>query len=251
MNNKILNFRDLGGIVNKNGKKVKSNVLFRSGNLNIGDEELANVLSSYEIKVIYDLRSKNEVESAPYRAPKNVTYKHYPVLSSLESHLKDVNLDLSNAKQAFALNDIGDFMANINKEMALNPIMFGEIIKDIISLKGEPVLFHCSAGKDRTGFLTALILLSLDVSYEVILDNYLLSNIYLKDSMNEQLAKISAYNLPEEKVAQIKDMLSVKKENLKHFYEVIKSYPSFADYAVKKLLLSLADLEMLKQLFLE
>lgn len=251
MKEKISNLRCLGGYVNKDGKKVKNNLLYRSGNLNIGNEKLKDVLNSLKIKTVYDLRSNAEIQKEPYTIPNDVTYKHYPVLGSLDGFLKDLNFDLSSSKQAFNLLNNNSFMEDINKEMALNPTMFGEIIKDIIKLNGKPILFHCSAGKDRTGILSALLLLCLDVSYEEIMKDYLLSNDYLKDNIELKFDKFKNMNLREEDINKVKDMLIVKEEYLNGFLNIVKEYDSFEIYAKEKLNLNNNDLKSLKELFLE
>lgn len=251
MKGKISNLRSLGGHINKDGKRVKNNLLFRSGNLNIDNKELEDILNSLKIKTVYDLRSNFEVQKEPYILPNNITYKHYPVLGSLDGFLKDLNLNLSSGKQASNLLGDNRFMVNINKEMALKSTVFGDIIKDIIKLNGEPILFHCSAGKDRTGILAALLLLSLDISYEDVIKDYLISNEYLRDSIEAELDKLKKSKLSEETINKIKEMLVVKEEYLNNFLNVIKKYDSFKTYAEEKLNLNNNDFKKLKELFLE
>ncbi len=251
MNNKISNLRCLGGYTNKEGKKVKDNLLFRSGSLNINSKALEEALNSLKIKTIYDLRSSREVEKAPYVLPSNIKYKHYPVLNSLEGIFKNLNLDLSSSKEAAILISENHYMVRIYKEMALYPIMFGEIIKDIIKLNGEPILFHCAAGKDRTGVLATLLLLSLDVSQKDVMENYLLSLEYVKDYVESELDKLRKNNVSEKELNRIKDAMIVKEEYLNSFLSIVNEYPSFKDYAEEKLNLNYDDLEKLKTLFLE
>ncbi len=251
MKEKISNLRCLGGYVNKDGKKVKNNLLYRSGNLNIDNEKLNDVLNSLRIKTVYDLRSSAEIKKEPYIIPNNITYKNYPVLASLDCFFKDLNFDLSSGKQAFNLLNANSFMVDINREMASNSTMFGDVIKDIIKLNGKPILFHCSAGKDRTGILSALLLLCLDVSYEEIMKDYLLSNDYLKDNIELKFDKFKNMNLREEDINKVKDMLIVKEEYLNGFLNIVKEYDSFEIYAKEKLNLSNNDLKSLKELFLK
>lgn len=251
MNEKVSNLRCLGGHINKDSKKVKSNLLFRSGNLNINNDLLKETLNSRKINTVYDLRSSGEIKRESYVLPNNITYKHYPVLSSMEGLYKDLNFDMSKAKEALDLLNGDHFMVRIYIEMALYPAVFGEIIKDIIKLNGKPILFHCSAGKDRTGVLATLLLLSLGVSKEDIMKNYLLSNEHVKDYVEFELGKLRKNNVPEEKISEVKDAITVKEEYLNGFFSVVNKYPSFEDYAKEKLNLDHNDLEKLKELFLE
>ena len=169
----------------------------------------------------------------------------------MDCFFKDLNFDLSSGKQAFNLLNDNSFMVDINREMASNSTMFGDVIKDIIKLNGKPILFHCSAGKDRTGILSALLLLCLDVSYEEIMKDYLLSNDYLKDNIELKFDKFKNMNLREEDINKVKDMLIVKEEYLNGFLNIVKEYDSFEIYAKEKLNLSNNDLKSLKELFLK
>lgn len=250
MNEKISNLRCLGGYINKEGKKVKGNLLFRSGNLNINEEKLKETLNSRNIKAVYDLRSSGEIRREPYVLPSHIIYNHYPVLSSLEGIYKDLNLNLTSAKEAMKFIEKDHFMVRIYKEMALYPTLFGQIIKDIINLNGAPILFHCSAGKDRTGVLAALLLLSLGVSEEDVMDNYLLSLEHVKPYVELEVEKLRKRNLSEEEIDKIKDGLIVKEEYLNSFLDIVRQYPSFEDYAKEKLNLDINDLNRLRELFL-
>jgi protein-tyrosine phosphatase len=62
---------------------------------------------------------------------------------------------------------------------------FKRFIHTIIAAEGAPVLWHCTAGKDRTGFATAVLLRILDVHQDIILSDYLLSNQYVKTNSSE------------------------------------------------------------------
>jgi len=248
---KISNLRSIDNYLNKDGKKMKSKLLYRSGSLNIDYQVLTDTLNSLNIQTVFDLRSNYEVHKDSYNLPHHIKYYHYPVLSSLEGLFKDVNFDLSSVKEASKLMGDNKMMIGIYQEMALNPAMFGLIIKDIITEARKPLLFHCSAGKDRTGILASFLLLSLDISYDDIRKEYLLTNEYIKDQVELEINKLRSLNLQEEEINKIKDMLIVKEEYINSFLNVIKQYNSFRDYAQEKLNLDNSDLQKLKDLFLQ
>lgn len=260
--NRIANLRDLGGYIGRDGLTVKKNLIYRSGNLNFTTEVLAEELSPLSISMVFDLRSSAEVGINPYALPENISYRHRPILPSLEDDIKASTLafpgneDMINnsRSRSFLLQKLfssGDFMSNIYGKMGESPETFGDIIKEIIENGGSPVLFHCSAGKDRTGILAAMILLALGVSLKDTKENYLLSNEYRKEEIEKEMHKISAGIDDPEFVSKIRDMLMVKEEYIEATLKIVNSYPTFEDYAQNKLGLTSGDLEALRQLYLE
>lgn len=168
------NFRDLGGIINKHGKQVRWGCFFRSGVLNRLTETDLSYFRTLNIKTVIDLRSDFEAEREPENFPDGfgVNYLRAPIGNPADF---DKLIESSNT--------------NENAESAVHSVMlrgakdFVEVIKDFkpvfdAMLKGDPFLFHCSAGKDRTGLGAALILSLLEVDKEAVLEDYLLSNKY-------------------------------------------------------------------------
>lgn len=245
----IVNLRELGGHKGKDGATVKKNLLYRSGNLNFSTEVLNDNLSPLNISVVFDLRSNNEVNTQPYTLPKGINYRHRPIVASMENNAKALNLQFVDNKDELLFQD--DFLPKIYKEMGNNPKAFGDIMKEIIEVRGKPVLFHCSAGKDRTGVLAAMLHLALGVSIEDVKENYLLSNDYRRDEAEKDLQKIALGIDNPELLKKIKDMLLVKEEYIDITLDIINSYPTFDEYAESKLGLSPGDLEALRQIYLE
>ena len=249
MRERIINLRELGGYIGRNGLTVKKGVLFRSGNLDFPTEVLDVVLSPLDISVVFDLRSNNEIEANPYTLPDNILYKHRPILASLEENAKALNVEFASTEDRFRF--IGDFMINIYREMGNNSKVFGDIIKEMILCGVRPVLFHCSAGKDRTGVLAAMILLALGVSTKDVIENYMLSNMYRKEEIELELQRMTAGIDNPEVVNKIKNMLLVKEEYIDATLKFVNFFSTFEDYAQSKLGLALEDLELLRQLYLE
>lgn len=188
------NFRDLGGIIGENGKKISHNKLFRSGRLaRITDADI-DTIQNIGIKRIIDLRTTIERQQTPDREIEGVTNLHMPLLEG----------------------DIGAFMAKImSKELDAKEFMlefYGTIdslkiaswsrIFDLLE-KEEPTLWHCSSGKDRTGMTTTLILASLGVDEETIIKEFMMSNYYLEETHNRTLANFEKSNGQE-----MKDLIS-------------------------------------------
>ena len=75
-----------------------------------------------------------------------------------------------------------------------------------------PLVFHCTAGKDRTGVAGALLLLALGVSEKKVVEDYTLSNVYRKESNELQFAKIRSFIKDENVLEAIKWMFEVKED---------------------------------------
>ena len=256
---KIENLRHLGGYVGKDGLKIKDDLLYRSGGLNLPEEELAAILNPLKITVVFDLRADDETKSAPYVLPQGIEYRHRPIFNSLKDQMLALNPSQAAVKaEGFSIQDVslemlmgmGDFLSDTYKLMAQKSHAFGDLIKEIIELEGEPLLFHCSAGKDRTGILAALLMLALGVSRQDVIENYMLSNQYRKDELERYLSFAGRMTKNPEVLKIIEGVLMVKEEYIEGFLASVESYPGFDSYAEDCLGLKKEDLEALRKIYL-
>lgn len=126
---------------------------------------------------------------------------------------------------------------------------FARVFELLINDNNTGLVYHCTAGKDRTGLLTALILSALGVSEEVIMQEYLLSNYYRYEKM-ERNARLGAHVLGIEPESS-RAIMDVRPNYLNASYVVIKSkYGSMQNYLQEGLGLRTEDLDKLKQLYL-
>lgn len=260
--NEIANFRDLGGYTGQDGLTVRKNLIYRSGNLDFSTKFLQNTLDPLGISIVFDLRSSDELEEKPYTLPDHIQYRHRPVLVSLEEELAELDLEFPGYKNLLSSADgqelspeifqfLAGFMERVYTDMGENPLVFGKIIKEMIENGGKAVLFHCSAGKDRTGILASMILLSLGVSIDDVKKDYLLSNECRREAIKQDLKEITAV-ISNPRIASILEgMLLVKEEYIDSTLAAVNSYPSFEDYAQEMLKLDAADLAALRTIYLE
>ena len=256
----ILNLRELGGYRGRDGLRVKEGLLYRSGNLNLPGGRLAGELNRMAISLVFDLRSQDELDNEPYVLPGSVLYRHRPVLKSLEEDMRAINQELyfnnpagsieQKNLSAETLEILLAFMPKIYQTMGQEAAIFGDIIREILEEKEAPLLFHCSAGKDRTGILAALILLALGVSESDIRDHYMLSNDYRQEAIIQEREAMQARVKDPRLLEKIEPMLVVKEEYLDATLQTVRDYPSFETYAQERMGLGPQHLQALRDRYL-
>ena len=179
------NFRDLGGIKTLDGKFIKWGKIFRSDDLhNLTDNDI-KYLSSIPLVSVVDFRSPEEIKRSPDRLPQSVN-KDYAYSITPGNLLAAKSLaDLKQSQMDSAMMDMNVIL--VTDSSCVNRY------KDFFTLlqqeKDVPLMFHCSAGKDRTGMGAALVLFALGVDENVIIEDYLSSNIYLGDKYAQYIAE--------------------------------------------------------------
>jgi len=214
------NFRDLGGYHTNDGHTVQWGKLFRSDDLSNLTKNDLDYLSSIPLVDILDFRSLQEKEVAPDNLPRTVKNSiHLPITPG--------NLtDLTKLKGS----EVDAVMMNINKSIVTDPKSIKQYREmfDLLQNPTEntPLLFHCTAGKDRTGMAAALILYALGVNQQLIFEDYLLSNKHIE----EKFAPII------QERPELKNLFIVKKEFLQAGIDaIIEENESIENFLVKQL----------------
>lgn len=168
----VKNFRDLGGLIGENGKRVRRGLVFRSAKLDKITPEGEAVLDRLGIRTIVDFRSPGEQRRNPTRYERgNVLQICLPVFKDTPEGYFEERLTPGLTPQgALAL------MEAANRSFARERC---EAFRDFFELfndeKNFPLVFHCTGGKDRTGFAAAMIYSALSVSDADIRADFLLS----------------------------------------------------------------------------
>ena len=225
--NGAYNMRDLGGYANAFGKTVKYGKLFRSDDLTALTSEDLDYLSRLPLRMVIDFRSKQETTSSIDRLPQTVSKRiELPIAAGDISTLNFTNV-------ASPEEFMKSMYANVIRNYQPMLVSFFELLLD---KKETPLLFHCTAGKDRTGIAAALFLSAMMVDREMIMKDYMLSAEFLKD---KYAAIVKRY--PELEV-----MLTVKEEYLLEAFKVIdEEYEGIENYLVNHLNVDCANLRLL------
>jgi len=159
----LANARDLGGITTSDGRVVKSGVVVRCDNLRSltmqGHIDLVTLVSP---RTVIDLRTEPEVAHDGYvLADESITVLNFAMLPL--SGISQEQIDAGACD-----NLIDDYMGQI--EVNGDSVMMA--LREIASADRHPVVYHCTAGKDRTGIVTAMLLAILGVDHETIAADY-------------------------------------------------------------------------------
>lgn len=228
----ITNFRDIGGVKNRHGEQLVTNTFFRSGELSALSEEQSQQLEEhYKLGKIIDLRSEKEVAERPDVSVPNTSYIHIDILEAVE----DNGASMEDFVKIGSIEKSKNYMKNLYKDIALDASAqkgYAQFFEEILSLKNdESILFHCFAGKDRTGIGAALILETLEVPKTAIYTDYLLTNQLRKKENAWLLEQAKKAGLEEHHLQALNVALNVDSSYLDEFYRVINEhYGSMADY---------------------
>lgn len=173
------NVRDLGGYPTAQGTQVKWRKVLRSGDLHQLTDTDLNYLSKISVKTYIDFRDTDEIKVAPDKTPESLEHEFALPISA--GNILDIGKTA--AEQAPTI------LVDMNKMFVRNcQDIYKEFFQIIQNDPYAPVLFHCSAGKDRTGFGAALLLSALGVDRALVMHDYLLSNRYLAGKYDAAVA---------------------------------------------------------------
>jgi protein-tyrosine phosphatase len=240
------NFRDIGGYPGAGGKHVRWGMLYRSGGSPLLSNNDIAKLESLGLKQLVDLRSNEERVLAPTRI---FGVPYTAVGYSMATMMKSGG----------GRNGVDTYR---NFPLFLAPqlrIIFAQMLS-----RQTPLAYNCSAGQDRTGFATAMILSALGVSKETIIADYHLSTKYRRPEFEMPMIDAAAHpgDAAAEMFAKYQQYPSwrtptpLKEANGRPFLwgafaEIETKWGSVEAYLIKEIGISAADLKQLRRLYLE
>ena len=249
----IHNFRDIGGYPTRDGRTVKWGALYRSGTLHEASPSDLGYLQQLKLHTMVDFRSTAEKEEEPDQLPDPVGFQvvEIPTLDGGDNSV---------ANEIMARIDSGDFsdfepesfMLEANRHFAsrFTP-QYRQFLQTVLAAEGEPVLWHCSAGKDRAGFAAAILLRILGVEPDVVVQDYALSKQYALDARKRDLMLLRLTK-GAEAADKLEVIMGVEPEWLQAGFDQIDiDYGSFDNYVRDGLGLSEQDVARLRALLLE
>lgn len=247
-----LNFRDLGGYQNKQGQQVRWNKIYRSDSLSSLSYRDKIKLTKLRITVDCDLRSRYEKNTSPDDLWAGVRYVDTPVYSEEDDRPSENKSESKIFRFLHHLPNLQDnFIGQIYQRTLLNSHSeqeFAKVFAELLVLPSdEALVYHCSAGKDRTGMTTALILMALGVDDDTIARDYLLTNKLYDFAVSR--------NLPSnDEISKMIAKMNVTKGEgtaiLGITETVRRGWGSFASFFKKELGFNQDDLKKFRQMYL-
>ena len=259
------NARQLGGYTVADGKKIKNNVVFRTGALfGASPETVDELCRKYKVSDIIDFRMEQEKAAMPEPDIKGARYHSVSVLNDIpvskedfevykqlltvkDAALKyktmyDANIDISSSKVYKALAFGNDGIKGYKK--------FFEILLN--KPQNAAVLFHCTQGKDRTGMAAILLLSALGADRETVIADYLMTNEACKPLLDRIRSELKKADTPKEVLDFAMFIESVDISFIEPIFETMdKEFGSVNGYLQNAIGLTVGDIKRLKEIYLE
>jgi protein-tyrosine phosphatase len=251
----VPNLRDLGGYKTSDGRTVFAGLVYRSNQLSGIKKDDMKTLANLKLKSAYDLRTEEERKKRPGELPREVNYVWLDVLADSPqagpAQLEKLMKDPKAANKELGGGKVEEGFKKSYREFVSLPSAKLEFRKLFISLGDKnqlPALFHCTTGKDRTGWAAAALLTLLGVPKDKVMEDYLRSNDYILPAYKKT---IDAFVAAGGDKAIPPAILGVKKEYLDAaFDEMQKKYGTIEKYFSEGLGIDANKQKALRDLYL-
>lgn len=260
------NFRDIGGYIGAQGKKIKWGVLYRSNHLFNLSHGAIDYLKQLKISSIIDYRSQNEINKSPNC---DIGEKHTFHLDAtaqtaelaaqfaadpsdedkalIDSIIRDIPKELINGDGKQIIEQYRQFVVSEKSKTA-----FRKMIQVLLDSNNSPSIQHCRGGKDRTGYGVLLVLVMLGVSEETIIYDYMLTH-FNRLARNE--VKMKAYREITQEQNVLDYLLSLIDTRESFIIEVFNSMKQVSgtveNYIINELGFSHDDFKKMQSIYLE
>ena len=246
------NFRDLGGYESEDGRSVKWGRLYRADALgDLSDSDL-ETLSGLGIKLVCDFRSAPEVEEAPDRLPP----VNPPEVLALPIFDEDSFGD--ELRERISSGDLEGFdvenlLVDANRRFVTHfADRYEQMFERITRPQSLPALIHCTGGKDRAGFGSAIILRTLGVPLDTVIEDYMLTNHYTAAKMDRMMLLIRVSSLFRTDPEKLRPIFGVERRYIEAAFDQIEeTHGSFDEFRRNALGLSDEETARFRERMLE
>jgi len=208
----VYNCRDIGGFLTDSNKMVQTRFFIRSDNLTDISLDEMNYLQDYGVQAVIDFRHQNEIDQAPdpFVNHTDIDYYNIAILDHAQFTLEDLN--------RIKLSDL--YITIVENKSFIKQVF------ETLAKYDKAILYHCTAGKDRTGVITALLYKLAGVADVDIIADYEVSFTYL----------VPKYIGRDENVSEMyKDLFSSRPETMETFLNYLNyKYPNIIDYFLSR-----------------
>ncbi len=216
------NFRDLGGYRTADGRQLRWERLYRSDTLSGLTDDDVDALQPLRLRTIVDLRSERERREDPDRvlelAPDTV----------LALEVEAVGLDPVTLRDKIRTGgimalELEAVMLDAYRAFETHAPVWRAFFDQLEQEESYPLVFHCTAGKDRTGFAAALVLLALGVPEETVVEDYLATNAYQQTMREAVLRWVPLYSFFRTEPEDLLPLLEARREYLALSLEAVRA----------------------------
>lgn len=275
----VNNARELGGYTTADGKTIRSGLLLRTGALDeLSAEDLSTLLDTYHLRDVVDFRSPDEVEEAPGPAMDGVTLLVIPLRPDTSAQAQSGTADEEQQAESDAAGEESAPEAPVytNKDLYMIQAVGGDMVPiltgmymmlvsneysasvyrqffDVLLEDADgAVLWHCTAGKDRTGLAAALLLTALGVDKETIIADYMLTNDYVTDHVEECVQAAAKETDDPQMLEQVRIMNGVDRAFMEAAFATMEAqYGSAEGYLKQAVGLTEDEIATLREKYLE
>ena len=265
---KIKNARQLGGCVTKDGRKVKQDVLLRTGALisGAGTDDLEVLKNKYNLTKVIDFRDSIEKKNDPDPQIPGVSIVDLKIFEQTPEYLESQQeqQDLFNSAKT-PEEGIPIVIKTIEDYNIMDPDMYVKIVtstysqkqyahffEEIVNNPGGAVLFHCAQGKDRTGLAAIFLLSALGVDKDTIMEDFLLTNVYFEKDLNDVYNAVIEAGAKPSTVEAARYYCGVSPDFMEKALNVIdEQYGSMDSYLRNQLGLTESDIQTLQDKYLD
>ncbi|MBD3858447.1 tyrosine-protein phosphatase [Bacillus sp. 28A-2] len=246
----LANFREVGGLETTDKMVMKHGMIYRSADLSRLTKQDITIFSKLGIQTVCDLRTTSERKSHPAKIKELDKIVHIPMQpdSMMPSKWKMFRMLIAEGKSL----SFTPIMKNLYQSMLTER---KKEIQQLFALLSDesnyPLMLHCTSGKDRTGFLSALIQLAAGVPVHTVLSEYMRSNEGVQMLVRRQQRFIRMMSLYRVSKKQIQPLLGVQQDYLEDVLnEMMETYGSAEQYLIEACEVPEAQLNEMKNIML-
>ena len=245
---KSRNFRELGGYLTEDGRKIRNGCFYRSGALGDLNHAELRAVRKAGIRHVFDLRS--QMERDMLKDPDIPGAKLHELCAFTDENGNEADMSPKGLAQASQADAGLAVMKYLYSNLPFHSASYRQFF-EVMRKQEVPILFHCTAGKDRTGVLAMLVLILLGCDEETALRDYMKTNEYRGDRLKKLLDE---YQLLIRDDPQVGEMLrlfeGVEIEYARLSLDAVKQrYGTYAAYFEAEYGLAEAEIRRLREIY--
>jgi protein-tyrosine phosphatase len=243
----IDNFRDAGGYPTTDGQRLRSGRVYRSGTLDEARGADLHTLETIGLKTIVDLRAPKEKKK---ELPAIAGARRIDVPIELENRTREKIQPLMTRRGAE--NDVVEILKQMYRDLVDEAWpQASQLFKVLLNAEAYPVLIHCRAGKDRTGFMCALVQQAVGVERSAVFQDYLKTNDHFMPLTPRIERMMKIFSLGRLQMENIRASLSAREEYLQAAFDQIDQRHGGLTAYLEKCGVTSCEIETLRGLLVE